>query len=68
MGTEQESAESSLEPSGAGSVAHSIIAKFISELGKKQGFAEIAKALEGVVYDSPSEATIRAALFGDEQI
>lgn len=54
--------------SGSGSVAHSIIGQFIAELGKKEGFTEIAKALEGTVYDSPSEATLRAALFGDEPI
>lgn len=69
MGTEhQTNLESSPQPSGSGSVAHSIIGKFIAELGKKEGFAEIAKALEGAVYDSPSEATLRAALFGDEPI
>lgn len=60
--------ESPPEPAGSGSVAHSIIGKFIAELAKKEGFTDIAKALEGAVYDSPSEATLRAALFGDEDI
>lgn len=60
--------ESAPDPSGSGSVAHSIIRKFTVKLAKQDGFSEIAKALDGVVYDSPSEATLRAALFGDESI
>jgi hypothetical protein len=50
------------------SVAHSIIADFVAELQKREGFAEIAKALDGIIYKSPSEASLRAALFGDETI
>lgn len=57
-----------LPNSDPGSIAHSIVGEFVSELAKKEGFAEIAKALEAVVYDSPSEASLRAVLFGDEAI
>jgi hypothetical protein len=50
------------------SISDSVVGVFIAELAKKEGFFEIAKALEAVIYDSPSETSIRAALFGDEAI
>lgn len=51
---------------GTGSVAHSIIGQFVGELAKQEGFAQIAKSLESIIYDSPSESRLRTALFGDE--
>lgn len=60
--------DAALQSAGTGSVAHSIIGQFVGELAKQDGFAEIAKSLESIIYDSPSEASLRAALFGDETV
>ena len=51
-----------------GSVAHQIIGKFIAELHKKQDFTEIASALASVIYNKPSEADLRAAMFRDDPL
>jgi hypothetical protein len=53
---------------GTGSVAHQIIGQFISELRKRQGFTKIAYALASVIYDNPSEADLRTALFKDDPL
>ena len=68
MSTPEEPRADVVPTSEPGSIAHSIVGEFVAELAKKEGFAEIAKALEAVVYDSPSEASLRAAIFGDEAI
>jgi hypothetical protein len=68
MSTESQTDVQSGDQTSAQSVAHSIISKFIAELSAKDGFAEIAKSLERVVYTAPSEAALRTALFGDESI
>jgi len=60
--------DAALESAGTGSVAHSIIGQFVGELAKQDGFAKIAKSLESIIYDSPSEASLRAALFGDDTV
>jgi hypothetical protein len=53
---------------GTGSVAHQIIGQFISELRKRKGFTEIASALASVIYENPSEADLRTALFKDDPL
>jgi hypothetical protein len=60
--------DAALQSAGTGSVAHSIIGQFVGELAKQDGFAEIAKSLVSIIYDAPSEASLRAALFGDETV
>ena len=53
---------------GTGSVAHQIIGQFIAELRKKKDFREIASALASIIYDKPSEADLRAAMFKDDPL
>jgi hypothetical protein len=65
---ESPKSDPTLQFAGTGSVAHSIIGEFVGELAKQDGFVEIAKSLEAMIYDSPSEASLRAALFGDESV
>lgn len=65
---ESSKSDPTLQSAGTGSVAHSIIGQFVGELAKQDGFVEIAKSLETMIYDSPSEASLRAALFGDETV
>lgn len=54
---------------GNGSVAHQIIGQFLDTLGKEEGYAQIAARLRASIFaDKPSEAALRAALFGDDAL
>jgi hypothetical protein len=53
---------------GTGSVAHQIIGQFISEIRKRKELTKIASALASVIYENPSEADLRAALFKDDPL
>lgn len=51
---------------GNGSVAHQLIGQFIDELRKDEGYIDIARRLEAVVFSAkPTEADLRTAIFGE---
>jgi isopentenyl phosphate kinase len=54
---------------GSGSVAHKIIGEFLTALQNADGYGEIGKNLEKVIFEGkPSEAELRTAMFGDEPL
>jgi hypothetical protein len=51
------------------SVAHQIIEAFLSSLADDEGYAGIAQKLRAAIFeDKPTEAKLRAALFGEEEL
>jgi hypothetical protein len=54
---------------GSGSVAHQIIGQFLAKLSEQDGYEEIAGKLRELVFQSKvSEAALRAAIFGEEEL
>ncbi len=72
MGTKNrapmKSMSDALPKSGSGSVAHQIIAAFHARLAEAPGFENIATALSDIIYEEPSEAALRRAIFNDEPL
>jgi|KBSSwiStaDraftv2_1062776.scaffolds.fasta_scaffold10442_6 hypothetical protein len=51
------------------SVAHQIIGEFLASLEQEQGYGDIAKRLRPAILEAkPTEASLRAALFGDDPL
>ena len=53
---------------GNGSIAHSILAGFIDDLAKKDGYEHIAQKMEETLFSGakPTEIALRLAMFGED--
>jgi hypothetical protein len=67
--SEQSEPQSDSLVHGNGSVAHQIIGSFVMALQEQAGYEEIASRLKTAVFEPKlNEASLRAALFGEESL